>query len=106
MSGKHHPIRFIGSNWKNRKVEGSKQLSDLFENFAVGRVSRIENLLSFRSFDDEASPKPSISLAETPFGPMANWNKSNLKLMSVDFDISFFGPIHLNELALGGKGVL
>lgn len=48
--------RFVGPNGKNRKVEWSEHLSNLFEHIGVSRVSRVEDLLVERSLNDETTP--------------------------------------------------
>jgi hypothetical protein len=48
--------RFVGPNGKNRKVEWSEHISNLFEHIGVSRVSRVEDLLVERSLNDETTP--------------------------------------------------
>ena len=55
--------RFICPDWDDSQVKWTKPLANLLEDFTVGSVARVKNLLPFRSLDHKPAPKTGVALA-------------------------------------------
>ena len=95
----HDVARQVGSDGQDCQVKGPKEFTNFLEYFTVSCISRVENLLTFRSLDHEPSPKSVIFLIDFPLGPMANRNKSYLEGVSIDIDFFCLGPVHFYHFA-------
>jgi hypothetical protein len=60
---------FVSTNCNSRHVEGSKVISNSFENVAVSRVARKEKPLPWPHYSERA-PHSSVSIEERAAGPM------------------------------------
>ena len=99
VRGRHYIAWEICSDRKNWKIKRPKDLSKLLENFTISSISRIEDFATIWSFDNKASPKPSIFLIDFSLRPMTDWNKSNLKLQTIYVHFLCFCPVHLDQFA-------
>ena len=96
----------VRSDREDRQVDWPEDLSDFGEDLAVGSVSRVEDLLPFRSLDHEAAPKASVLLNRATLGPVAHRHESYLKLLPVYHHLLCLSPVELLYPAIFGEDVL
>ena len=97
VRGLHDLLGLVGSDGQNGQVEGTEQISHLLEDFAVGRVPRVENLLSLGSLDHEAAPQPGVLLPELPLGPVADGHEGDLECLSIDDHLLGKSPVQFHQ---------
>ena len=96
----------ISSDWQNSKVKGTKHFSNLFENRTVSGVSWVKYPLVERSLYDKASPKPSVVVIYSSFGPMTDGHESHSVGSSIDAHSSTLHPIHQQRVTFRSKNVM
>lgn len=96
---------FVGADGEDREVYRPEYLSDLRKDLAVGRVSRVEDLLPFRGLDDESAPETGVLLERTTLRPVAHRHESHLKLLPVYQHLLGLSPVELLYSAIFGKNV-
>lgn len=78
-------------------------MADLFENFSVGGISRIEDALSVWSFNYETAPQSRVEVEGTAPRPVAHRYKDDLVFSSIYLEFGLVHPVHLEHSALVGK---
>ena len=106
MRSEHYPIWKICADWQNRKVKRSKFFAYLSEYFTVCSVPRIKYFLPFWCLNDKPSPKSGVLFPDLSLWPVANRHKSNLEFMSINHDILFLSPVHLNQVRSFRKSII
>lgn len=80
----------------NGQINGPENITDFFEDLAIGSVSRIAYFLAFGRLYNKTTPQSSISLMDFSFGPMANWEKCDLQLNIIYTNLFSLGPVHFD----------